>query len=147
MISSRSLDDLLPEVAVLCQQFIDACKDAGCPVLITSTYRDKASQNALYAQGRTMPGKRVTNVQGGRSFHQYRVAFDWVPIDADKQPVWGDDDLWEQCGAIGEGLGLEWGGTWNSFVDKPHMQFTGGKSIQQFWDEQESDIRNTSIGK
>jgi len=146
MINSRDIHDLAPDVAALCEAFVQACKEAGCPVLVTSTYRDKASQNELYAKGRTAPGPKVTNLQGGRSFHQYHVAFDFVPVDEHGHPVWNDDDLWEKCGAIGESIGLEWGGTWNSFVDRPHMQLTGGKTIQQFWSEQEGDIRNTSIG-
>jgi O-antigen/teichoic acid export membrane protein len=49
MINSRSLSDLNPKVAALASEFINRCKAKGIDVLITSTYRDAASQNALYA--------------------------------------------------------------------------------------------------
>ena len=132
MINSRAINDLTPDVAALAVDFVAACAAADCPVLITSTYRDKEAQDALYQKGRTSPGPRVTNVSGGRSFHQYKVAFDFVPL-VDGLPAWSDGDLWDKCGAIGEGIGLEWGGSWDGFIDRPHMQVTGGKSIQQFW--------------
>ena len=77
MINSRSLSDLNPKVAAMCSEFINRCKAEGIDVLITSTYRDAESQNALYAQGRTTPGKKVTNAKGGQSFHNWKVAFDF----------------------------------------------------------------------
>lgn len=53
MINSRSLTDLNPKVAAMCSEFINRCKAKNIDVIITSTYRDAESQNALYAQGRT----------------------------------------------------------------------------------------------
>jgi peptidoglycan LD-endopeptidase CwlK len=131
MINSRDIDELIPRTAEKCRDFIAACRDAGIDVIITSTYRDADSQNALYAQGRTKPGRRVTNVAGGDSFHNWRVAFDFVPIENGKA-VWDDDDLWARCGYIAEQVGLEWGGAWDGFVDKPHCQDTGGYKIADF---------------
>lgn len=131
MINSRDPLDLLPHVADKAHAFIDACDAAGIDVLLTSTYRDDESQAAIFAKGRTAPGPRVTNAGPGRSFHNHRVAFDFVPI-VDGKAVWNDDHLWAQCGMIGESLGLEWGGGWQSFPDKPHMQDTGGKTIAEF---------------
>ena len=61
MINSRDPADLIPRVAAKCAAFVSACKAQGVDVIITSTYRDKESQDALYAQGRTKPGPRVTN--------------------------------------------------------------------------------------
>lgn len=130
MINSRDLLDLLPHVADKAHAFIDACEEQGIDVLITSTYRDGESQAALYAKGRTAPGPRVTNAKPGTSYHNHRVAFDFVPI-VDGKAVWNDDHLWAQCGMIGEKVGLEWGGGWQGFQDKPHMQDTGGKTIAQ----------------
>lgn len=131
MINSRKIEDLRPAVAAKCSAFVKACEAAGIDVIITSTYRDCQSQNALYAQGRTQPGQRVTNVAGGDSFHNWRVAFDFVPIVAGKA-IWGDDRLWSRCGAIAQSVGLEWGGSWTRFVDKPHCQDTGGFTIAQY---------------
>lgn len=125
MINSRKLEDLTPKLARLCQTFIDNCQAAGTDVIITSTYRDNESQDAIYAQGRTTPGSKITNCPGGESMHNYRVAFDFVPTDSKGKPVWGDALLWAKCGKIGEDLGLEWGGSWKSFKDKPHFQIPG----------------------
>lgn len=57
MINSRSLDDLIPPAKARVQAFLEAAKKQGIDLLVTSTYRDNASQDALYAQGRTTPGK------------------------------------------------------------------------------------------
>lgn len=128
MINSRDPLELLPHVADKAHAFIDACEAQGIDVLITSTYRDDESQAALFAKGRTAPGPKVTNAGPGHSYHNHRVAFDFVPI-VDGKAVWNDEHLWAQCGMIGEGVGLEWGGGWQSFPDKPHMQDTGGRTI------------------
>lgn len=130
MKDSRDLKDLRPEVAVLARKFLAAAKAQGIDLLVVSTYRDPESQDALYAQGRTRPGKIVTHAKGWQSWHQYRVAFDVVPIRNGK-PVWSDAKLWNQVGQIGESVGLEWGGRWKGFVDRPHFQFTGGKTRKQ----------------
>lgn len=131
MINSRKIDDLTPQVAEMARIFVARCAEQGIEVLITSTYRDMESQAALYAKGRTAPGPRVTNARPGHSFHNWRVAFDFVPI-VNGKAVWDDDHLWAQCGMIGEDCGLEWGGGWQTFPDRPHMQATGGKSLAEF---------------
>ena len=131
MINSRSLDDLNPRVKKLCEQFIASCAKHNIDVLITSTYRDAESQNALYAQGRTTPGKKVTNARGGDSFHNWRVAFDFVPV-VDGKARWDDGALFTQCGEIAESLGLEWAGRWVKFKEMAHCQFTYGLTLADF---------------
>jgi peptidoglycan LD-endopeptidase CwlK len=124
MINSRSLDDLTPAMKVKCQQFIEKCKEAGVDVIITSTYRDFESQDALYAQGRTTKGPIVTNARGGQSFHQYRIAFDFCPIVGGKA-VWNDIKTFVKCGEIGKSLGLDYAGDWSSFREYAHLQEAG----------------------
>jgi peptidoglycan LD-endopeptidase CwlK len=131
MINSRDLNDLHPRVAVLCQQFINLCKAQGIDVLVTSTYRDAESQNALYAQGRTTPGKIVTNAKAGQSWHNWRCAFDFVPI-VNGKAQWNDTATFERCGKIAESLGLEWAGRWTRFRELAHCQFTGGLTLADF---------------
>jgi peptidoglycan L-alanyl-D-glutamate endopeptidase CwlK len=130
MINSRAIAELLPRVQTKAINFIAACRKAGIELIVTSTYRDAQSQDALYAQGRTTPGKIVTNVAGGDSMHQHRVAFDVVPI-VNGKCCWDDRALWSQVGKIGQQCGLEWGGAWKSFVDRPHFQDTGGLTLAQ----------------
>ena len=130
MISSRSLDDLIPQARVRVDKLIEVCKAAGIDLLVTSTYRDNESQDALYAQGRTQPGKIVTKAKAGQSFHNYRCAVDVVPL-VNGKPVWDDTMLWSQIGGLGKQIGLEWAGDWQTFKEYPHFQYTGGKTIKQ----------------
>jgi peptidoglycan L-alanyl-D-glutamate endopeptidase CwlK len=109
---------------VKCQQFIEKCKEAGVDVIITSTYRDFESQNALYAQGRTKPGAKVTNAKAGESFHNFRVAFDFCPVVGGKA-MWSDIKTFTKCGEIGESIGLAWAGRWSSFKEYAHLQEAG----------------------
>ena len=126
MINSRDLKDLHPSVAAKAVAFIASCKSVGIDILITSTFRDFESQAALYAQGRTAPGKIVTNAKAGQSFHNYRLAFDFVPL-VNGKAVWNDDKLFARCGQIAESVGLEWAGRWKSFKELAHCQAPGLK--------------------
>lgn len=147
MLNSRKIEDLHPHVQKLCHKFMEQCQAAGIEVLITSTYRDNESQAELYAQGRTKPGHIVTNAKPGQSWHNWRVAFDVVPLRHGK-PVWStagngidndptDDDtddleLWQRIGEIGRFVGLEWAGDWKTFREFPHFQYTGGLTLAEF---------------
>jgi len=131
MINSRSLDDLLPLVRKRVEAFIKAAQASGIDLLVTSTYRDNESQNALYAQGRTTVGKIVTNAKAGQSFHNYRCAVDVVPIVAGK-PRWDvKDEVWQTIGKLGKAQGLEWAGDWKRFKEYPHFQYTSGFTLAE----------------
>ena len=106
------------------------CAQKGITIRATECLRTAKEQDALYAKGRTAPGNKVTNASGkdAKSMHQWGVAVDIViDMDADKD---GDVDirdlynvkLLNVVGKIGESIGLEWGGSWKSIVDKPHFQ-------------------------
>ncbi|MHB1000880.1 MAG: M15 family metallopeptidase [Armatimonadota bacterium] len=41
------------------------------------------------------------------------------------------DGPWDTFGRIAKQCGLEWGGAWKSFKDRPHVQYTGGKTLAQ----------------
>lgn len=131
MVNSRSLSDLNPKVAAMCSEFINRCKAQGIDVIITSTYRDSDSQNALYAQGRTAPGSKVTNAKAGQSFHNWKVAFDFCPI-VNGKAQWNDLALFTKCGEIAETVGLEWAGRWVKFKETAHCQYTGGLTLADF---------------
>lgn len=130
MKNSRKIEDLHPTVQRMCREFIEKCKASGIDVIITSTYRDAESQNALYAIGRTTPGKTVTDAKAGQSFHNYRCAFDFCPIVAGK-PMWNDGNLFNTCGRIAKTCGLEWAGDWTRRKEKAHCQYTGGLSLSE----------------
>lgn len=128
---SANPKDLLPKVERMCGVFLSKCKKAGYELRITHTYRSTAEQNALYAQGRTTPGARVTNARGGDSLHNYRVAFDVVFIKGLK--AWyppASSPLWQEIGKIAQSIGLEHGD--RGFVDLPHFQYRAGYSLEDF---------------
>jgi peptidoglycan L-alanyl-D-glutamate endopeptidase CwlK len=132
MKNSRDPADLHPAVFKRAQAFVNECRKQGIEILITSTYRDAESQAELYAMGRTKPGKKVTNAKPGQSWHNWRCAFDCVPLRHGK-PVWNttgpDGELWERIGQIGEACGLEWAGRWKSMKEMAHFQWTGGLTL------------------
>jgi len=130
MINSRSLDDLAPPAKQRAQAFVEAAKAKGIDLLVTSTYRDNESQNALYAQGRTTPGNVVTRAKAGQSWHNWRCAIDVVPL-VNGKAIWDDQALWKQVGEIGKSCGLEWAGDWVTFKEFPHFQYTGGLTLAQ----------------
>ena len=135
MINSRNLSDLLTPCKERAESFLNLAKDAGIDLLVTSTYRDNESQAALYAQGRTKPGLVVTNARPGQSWHNWRCAFDVVPLRNGK-PVWNtsgpDGDLWRKIGELGESVGLEWAGRWTGKLrEMAHLQYTGGLTLAE----------------
>ncbi len=130
--ASRSLEDLHPILKTLAEKFKKACFSRGVNVLIYMTYRSNEEQDQLYAQGRTKPGKIVTNAKGGQSAHNHTIngipaslAFDAVPL-INKQCQWNDNWLWKQMGEAAKEVGLKWGGNWKKFVDKPHFYIEEG---------------------
>ncbi len=127
---SRSISDLHPLVQGLCRRHVAVCSAEGIELLITSTYRSIEEQDELYAQGRTKPGKIVTNARGGYSWHNFRAAYDVVPLVGGKA-VWNDLALWQRVGEAGVKVGLEWGGDWPRFKDRPHFQWTGGLTLKE----------------
>lgn len=139
MINSRDIKDLHPSVAAKAVAFIASCKSVGIDVLITSTFRDFESQNALYAQGRTAPGNIVTNAKAGQSFHNYRLAFDFVPL-VNGKAQWSDEKLFARCGQIAESVGLEWAGRWKSFKELAHCQDTGGQTLAQLQAQRSKEL-------
>lgn len=129
-INSRDLNELNPETRARAEEFLRRAKAAGFDVLVTSTFRNAESQAAIYAQGRTKPGQVVTKAKPGFSWHNFRCAFDIVPLVKGK-PDWNDLAKFKALGAIGQACGLEWGGAWASFKDYPHFQYTSGMTLAQ----------------
>jgi hypothetical protein len=99
----------------------------GMTVRVTCGNRSDQEQERLYAKGRTKPGRRVTWVRAGGSFHNYALAFDVVEIK-DKKANWKCD--WEVISKVFKQMGFEWGGDWKT-PDKPHFQFVGYGDIDQ----------------
>ena len=111
-----------PRLQAIASEGVKACESAGLKVAIGETYRTVAEQDALYAQGRTKPGNKVTNARGSSysSQHQWGIAFDFYRADG-KGAYNEDGDFFGRAATIAKNLGLAWGGDWKSIVDKPHV--------------------------
>lgn len=126
----KDVTQLHPTLQKKIKELKKLCADNGITIRITECLRTVSEQDALYTKGRTKPGSKVTNCQGKSysSMHQWGVAFDYViDQDTDKDGDVDINDLYcaklmNVVGKIGESIGLEWGGSWKSIVDKPHFQ-------------------------
>jgi peptidoglycan L-alanyl-D-glutamate endopeptidase CwlK len=129
---SRSLQDLHPLIAAKANELQEECdKLLGIKIIITSTLRTFTEQAALYAQGRNLPGKIVTNAKSGESIHNYGLAFDFA-IMKDGKVDWDDIPSYKKVGEQGEDLGLQWGGRFKvakDTFDYPHLQLDFGLNI------------------
>lgn len=153
---SRDLAALTPLAQCKAKKFLQLAKDVRLQVLIYCTYRSPREQACLYRQGRSIyqikskaneletvwdrpdlaeclmavgpqMGKKIRTYAGpGQSIHNYRQAFDGVPME-EGRPVWGTEDEHEQevWGLYGEcvrAAGFEWGGHWETLKDYAHAQ-------------------------
>lgn len=127
--SEKNIITLLPPVQFLARSLIANAHANGIDIQVISGTRTYAEQDALYNQGRSKPGKIVTNARGGQSWHNHQVAFD---IGVFKDGKYLDESpLYTKVGALGKALGLEWGGDWQTITDMPHFQLTNGKTLAQ----------------
>ena len=101
-------------------------------VRIVSGTRTYAEQDALYAQGRTRNTLPVvTKAKGGQSNHNFGIAVDIGIFIAGEYLA--ESPMYETAGrlALDAVPGLEWGGNWNSIVDRPHYQLATGLEIAE----------------
>lgn len=113
--------------------FLAECRRCGLDVLIYCTLRTHAEQEALWASGRTSPGRILTNARPGASLHNpdengEAWAFDAVPVLGGK-PQWLDGVALDLMGRCGEAVGLEWAGRWRGALrESVHFQLKGGRN-------------------
>lgn len=117
--SAKNIATLHPQVAFLAERLIRQATAQGIDARVICGLRTNAEQDALFAQGRTKPGRIVTHSRGGTSWHNYGAAFD-IGIFHGSEYL-GESPLYKEVGKIGKGFGLEWGGDWK-FLDEPHFQ-------------------------
>lgn len=97
--------------------------DLGLSVRIMETLRDNNRQAEVLAAG-------ASKVSFG--FHNLGLAFDFGCFQPNGVYITnGLDRQYEQCGQVGEALGMFWGGRWH-MKDSGHLQFQpDGKSLEQ----------------
>ena len=133
MKNSKDINDLHPALKRGYLELKKRMKELGYNIDCTQTYRDNEYQDFLYSQGRTEEGDIITYAKGGKSMHNYRLAFDICKNKVGHE--FDDDEFFEIAGKIWKKMGGEWGGSWINFRDKPHMQFTNGASDTQIFNK------------
>lgn len=130
--ASQLLEGVHPDLVEKVNKIILACAALELPVVVTAGVRTLEVQQHLFAQGRSLPGKIVTNCDGvnRRSPHQLRSdgyghAVDLAFLDYTKSfdtPSWAESHPWAMLGAMAKALGLVWGGDFKSLIDRPHVE-------------------------
>lgn len=95
-----------------------------------SGLRSMEEQARIYAQGRTTPGRIVSNAKPGSSFHNFGLAMDCGVFKKngarfdylDKTSPATADRFHRLAGAMAKAHGLRWGGTFRNFEDIPHFE-------------------------
>lgn len=138
---SRDLADLHPIVRAKAEAFVAETRErSGLVLIVTHTYRSIEEQAALYALGRDAngtvvdPGKVVTNARPGTSPHNFRLAFDVVPMRDGRAWYEAPDALWRSLYAIAEKVGLDaLGDRWGAYLswDKGHFEEPGAATLMR----------------
>ena len=126
--NEKRIAPLHPPFLAIVRAFLEECEKAGHRLRVTHGYRTMDEQAALYAQGRTKPGAIVTHAKPGSSAHNYAAAIDVVFLTKDGKADWNGP--WKAIGAIGEKLGLVWGGNFKTIVDRPHFEWARWRDLR-----------------
>jgi len=123
--SQQRLTKVHPELASRVKALIESLAEQGNIIEVVQGLRTFAEQDELFKQGRTKSGQVVTNAKGGQSNHNYGLAVDLCPF-VNNKPDWNaSPKVWFAIGTEATKRGLEWGGSWKKFIDKPHVQIPG----------------------
>jgi peptidoglycan L-alanyl-D-glutamate endopeptidase CwlK len=114
--TEKNINTLHPKAQAWARAHVKAIEESGVlppghTVRIISGHRSYAEQDALFAQGRSKPGAKVTNARGGQSWHNFGVAWE-IGIFHQRGNYLGSSSLYRELGEVGEEIGLEWGGRW-----------------------------------
>lgn len=92
------------------RQWLEEMIQTGIRPLVYCGLRTMEEQAALYAIGRSKPGKIVTKARPGESYHNYGLAFDWVCMKQTAgtdlfEADWDDETAFK----LGERVGVTFG--------------------------------------
>jgi peptidoglycan L-alanyl-D-glutamate endopeptidase CwlK len=126
--SERNIRSLRLDAQPFARRSLAAVRAAGLDARVISGTRTYPEQAALFRQGRNgNPGPRVTNARAGESWHNFGLAWDIGIFRGGDYLT--DGPQYDEAAKYGRIAGVEWGGDWKSFKDKPHYQtpFGAGK--------------------
>lgn len=137
--SAKNVATLHSKIQQVFRNWIAECqllaKAHGYEYKAISGNRTWEEQAKIYAQGRTAPGKIVTNAKPGFSNHNYGIAVDMGVFKdgkyLDEHKPSEAEAFHKKAATIAEKYNIEWGGSWKSFKDYPHFEYKTGKTLTQ----------------
>lgn len=125
-----TMNGVHPRLAQSLERILAGMAAFGHPMRVLEGLRTTARQQDLWAQGRSRPGKIVTQRDGvlKLSAHQLGHAVDCAFFDDPRTPrdeTWDEKKPWAVYGAMAEAEGLVWGGRWTTLHDLPHVEMKG----------------------
>jgi hypothetical protein len=138
----KRIDTLELDFRELVESLIEATEKAtNRKWAISDARRTLAEQSDIYAQGRTKPGKVVSNAKPGQSAHNFGYAVDLWPLKANGDFDWNaPDSIFKTMADIAESLGLTAGYNFRSIHDAPHVESSKWKERQAAWKEGRIEI-------
>lgn len=128
--NEEKLKTLLPDVEKLARKHLALCATRNIDLLIVQALRTKEEQDALYAQGRTVPGKFVTNAKFGYSWHCFGRAYDVAVVE--NGTINWKSPKYAIAGNLGKTLGLVWGGDFTAVKgDLGHFEYHPGLTLAE----------------
>ena len=130
------IDTLDTEFKTKIETLLKAAEGAtGRVWVVTDARRTMKEQQAIYAQGRTTPGKVVSNARAGSSAHNYGLAADIAPLKLNSKLIdWNaDKDIWQAMAGIAKEMGLIPGFYFRTIFDAPHVEDPKWKEQQALW--------------
>lgn len=125
-ISQERLKLVYPRLADKINQLSTRLAVEGIYIAVVQGLRTIAEQQAIFEQGRSAPGKIVTNAPGGHSWHNFGLSVDCAIENPDCSIDWNaNHPQWKRMEQIGVSLGMTSGANWVRIVDAPHFQLTG----------------------
>lgn len=124
--SEQRLQGVAPMVENMVRAAAEQLASIDIWICVVSGLRSASEQNKLYNQGRTAPGKIVTNAMAGQSMHNYGLAVDIVPYvygQTGRLNWKADTPQFQHMVAQMKRQDFEWGGDWlGSLGDFDHFQ-------------------------
>jgi len=135
-----------PVARELFKRVLNELVSLGYNPVVVEVYRSPEKQRMLYAQGRTdqqlrAKGYTTAEIQAYRklgytadkrkvsytlsSMHSRGRAMDIAWWVNGKLTYNVPDSWWKLYGSIAQKHGLVWGGSWKTFVDRPHIEYRG----------------------
>lgn len=129
--SLKKLEGLHPNLQNF---FMELIKISPYDFSITQGIRTAEEQNKLYQQGRTVPGKIVTNCDGYKLKSNHQIKSDGLGHAGDIAVLINNKITWKEkyykevamsARILMQKYNIEWGGDWKNFKDLPHFEYKG----------------------